>query len=86
RKIFGQELVKLQTKNSDQVQSISMFEQIKTSLYSARNESFPPPPKTLADEKVDGKWSQTLNNEPFLLPDTQNLIFGTIESLDELSK
>ncbi|CAF1326860.1 unnamed protein product [Didymodactylos carnosus] len=86
RKIFRQELVKLRTKNPDQVQSVPMFEQIKTSLYSARNESFPPPPETLADVKVDGKWSQTLNNEPFLLPDTQNLIFGTIESLDELSK
>ena len=63
-----------------------MFHQIKNSLYKTRNTSSSPAPCTTDDVNIEGICSKTLNSEEFILDNSKHPIFGTLESLKQLSK
>ena len=63
-----------------------MFHEIKNSLYKTRNTSYPPAPCTINDVNIEGIWSKILNGEQFILHNLKHSIFGTLESLKQLSK
>ena len=58
---------------------------VKTSLYKARNTSYPPAPRTFDDINIEGVLSKTLNGEQFVFNNSKYLIFGPLESLKQLS-
>ncbi|CAF4510547.1 unnamed protein product, partial [Didymodactylos carnosus] len=62
-----------------------MFHEMKNSLYKTRNDSYPPAPHTVNDVKIEGIWRKTLSGESFVLLDSIHPIFGTTESLQQLS-
>ena len=63
-----------------------MFHEIKNSLDQTRNTSYPPASCTVDDVNIEGIWSKTLNGEQFILHNSKHPIFGTLESLKQLSK
>lgn len=63
-----------------------MFDEMKNSLYKTRNVSYPSAPRTIDDVIIEGIWSKTLNGEPFVLHKSTYPIFGTLESIELLSK
>ena len=63
-----------------------MCHEIKNSLYKTRNTSYLPAPCTIDDVNIEGIWSKTLNGKQFILHNSKHPIFGTFESLKQLSK
>ncbi|CAF4491784.1 unnamed protein product, partial [Didymodactylos carnosus] len=55
-KIFKQGLVNVQATAPQQIATTPTFKKIKTSLYTARNKSYPPRPKSLNDVNIEGIW------------------------------
>ncbi|CAF4423633.1 unnamed protein product [Rotaria sp. Silwood2] len=85
KKIYKEELISLYTTAPQITPFTSMFHEIKTSLYKARNTSYPPAPRTFDDVNVEGVWSKTLNGEQFVFNNSKHPIFGTLESHKQLS-
>ncbi|CAF2665158.1 unnamed protein product [Rotaria sp. Silwood2] len=85
KKIYKEELISLYTTAPQITPFTSMFHEIKTSLYKARNASYPPAPRTFDDVNVEGVWSKTLNGEQFVFNNSKHPIFGTLESHKQLS-
>ena len=84
RKIYREELISLYTTTPQITPFTLMFHEIKTSLYKARNTSYPPAPRTFDDINIEGVWSKTLNGEQFVFNNSKYSIFGTLESLKAL--
>ena len=63
-----------------------MCHEKRNSLYKTRNTSYSPAPCTIDDINIEGIWSKTLNGEQFILHNSKHPIFGTFESLKQLSK
>ncbi len=63
-----------------------MFHEMKSSLYKARNTSYPPVPRNIDNVNIEGIWSKNLNGKLFVLHNLKHPIFGTLESLKQLSK
>uniref|UniRef100_K1RNG1 Uncharacterized protein n=1 Tax=Magallana gigas TaxID=29159 RepID=K1RNG1_MAGGI len=66
------------------------FNTARSSLYRARRKQTPPLPKTTADIRLEGKWTETETGQPFLLLDNifQNntiLAFATTYNLQDLA-
>ncbi|CAM4988812.1 unnamed protein product [Rotaria socialis] len=85
KKIYREKLISLYTTAPQLAPFIPMFHEIKNSLYKARNTSYPPTPRTIDDVNVEGVWSKTLNGEQFVFNNSKHPIFGTLESLKQLS-
>ena len=64
-------------------QMTPMFHEIKNSLYKT---SYTPAPCTVDDVNIERICSKTLNGEQFILHNSKHPIFGTLESLKQLSK
>ncbi|CAM4878021.1 unnamed protein product [Rotaria socialis] len=86
KKIYREQIISLYTTSSQITQFTSMFHEMKTSLYNARNTSYPSAPRNIDDVMIEGICSKTLNGELFLLHKLKHLIFGTLESLKQLSE
>ncbi|CAF1106231.1 unnamed protein product [Rotaria sordida] len=86
KKIYREEIIALHTTSPHVTPFTPMFHEMKTSLYNARNSSYPPAPRDINDVKIEGIWSKTLNGELFLLHTLKHSIFGTLESLKQLSE
>jgi hypothetical protein len=85
KKIYRQQIVSLYTTSPQITPFTPMFHEMKTSLYTARNSSYPPAPRNIDNVNIEGIWSKTLNGELFLLHNSKHPIFGTSESLKQLS-
>ncbi|CAF1630963.1 unnamed protein product, partial [Didymodactylos carnosus] len=85
KRIYKQELTSLYTTSPQIAPSIPMFHEIKNSLYKTRNDSYPPAPHTVDDVKIEGIWRKTLHGDPFVLDDSIFPIFGTTDSVKQLS-
>ena len=83
KRIYRKQLISLYTTSP---QITPMFHEIKNSLYKTGNTSYPPAPCTIDDVNIEGIWSKTLNGKQFILHDSKHPIFGTLESLKQLSK
>jgi hypothetical protein len=86
KKIYREQIIALHTTSPQITPFTPMFHEMKTSLYNARNASYPPVPRNVDDVKIEGIWSKTLNGELFVLNTLKHPIFGTLESLKQLSK
>ena len=82
KRIYREHLISLYTMSP---QITPMFHEIKNSLYKTRNTSYPPAPCTIDDANIEGIWSKTSNGEQFILHNSIHPIFGTLESLKQLS-
>ncbi|CAF1223506.1 unnamed protein product [Rotaria sordida] len=85
KKIYREELISLYATAPQITPFTPMFHEMKTSLYTARNASYPPAPRTFDDVNIEGVWSKTLNGEQFVFNNSKHPIFGTLESLKQLS-
>ncbi|CAF0843312.1 unnamed protein product [Didymodactylos carnosus] len=85
KRIYREEIISLQTTAPQLTSFTPMFHEMKNSLYKTRNDSYPPAPHTINDVKIEGIWRKTLSGEPFVLLDSIHPIFGTTESLQQLS-
>ena len=83
KRIYREQLISLYTTSP---QIISMFHEIKNLFYQTRNTSYRPASCTVDDMNIEGIWSKTLNGEQFILHNSIHSIFGTLESLKQLSK
>ncbi|CAF1103817.1 unnamed protein product [Rotaria sordida] len=86
KRIYREEIISLHTNSPEVTPFIPMFHEMKNSLYKTRNTSYPPAPRTIDDVNIEGIWSKTLSGEQFILHNSKHLIFGTSESLKQLSK
>lgn len=93
--IYEEELNKLRDHDWDDsaktvVQRLPTFNSARSALYRARRKQTPKLPDTLADIRLEGKWTKTATGDRFLLFDdneqTDRIIaFATTESLNHLS-
>lgn len=93
--IFSEELNKLRDNEWDDtsrelIERLPTFNTARSSLYRARRKQTPPLPKTTADIRLEGKWTETETGQPFLLLDDifQNnriLAFATTDNLQDLA-
>ena len=86
KRIYKEELISLYTNSPSITQFTPMFHEMKNSLYKARNDSYPTAPRTVNDVKLEGIWRNTLSGEPFIMLESMHPVFGTIESLKQLSQ
>ncbi|CAF3062093.1 unnamed protein product [Rotaria sp. Silwood2] len=75
----------LYTNSPDVTAFTLMFHEIKTCFYKARNYSYPSASQTLNDVKIERIWRKTLTGQDFIFMNSLHPIFGTIESLRQLS-
>ncbi|CAM4874402.1 unnamed protein product [Rotaria socialis] len=61
KKIYREQIISLYTTSSQITQFTSMFHEMKTSLYNARNTSYPSAPRNIDDVMIEGICSKTLN-------------------------
>lgn len=93
--IYEEELSKLRDNEWDDtaksvVQRLPTFNTAKSSLYRARRKETPALPKALGDITLEGKWTETITGQRFLLFDdgehrNRIIAFATTENLGHLS-
>ena len=93
--IFSEELNKLRDNEWDDtsrelIERLPTFITARSSIFRARRKQTPPLPKTTADIRLEGKWTETETGQPFLLLDNifQNntiLAFATTYNLQDLA-
>ncbi|CAF4221176.1 unnamed protein product [Rotaria sp. Silwood2] len=65
KKIYREELISLYATAPQITPFTPMFHEIKTSLYTARNASYPPAPRTFDDVNIEGQLSTSDNDHLF---------------------
>ena len=74
--------------HDDVIAELPTFYQSRMSMYRARNKETPKLPSTRTDIQLEGKWTETLAGERFLVSEDGNadkiLIFSTTENLTNL--
>jgi hypothetical protein len=86
KRIYSEQLILLYTTSPQITPFTLMFHEKKNSLYKSRNSSYPSAPRTIDEVNIQGVWSKTLNSEQCLLHNSKHPVFGTLESLKQLSK